>query len=73
MADEKLVATITHEVTERDVKTTVILPGEKPITKRWVRCDGGARGTFKKDWDEDRRLAGWSSVADAAMQTPDFL
>lgn len=66
-------ATITHEITEDDVRTIVTLPGKKPITKRWVRCDAGAMGKFKLDWDEDPRLDGWGPVVDAARQVPDFL
>lgn len=54
---------ITHEISETEVKTTVKLPGQKPISKRWVACDGGMMGKFKLDWEEDPRLAGWSKIA----------
>lgn len=65
--------TITHEVTDRRVRTTVKLPGQKPISKTWVACDGGALGKFKLDWDEDPRLQGWEPVVEAARTPPDFL
>lgn len=67
------VVTIKHKITTRSVTTTVTLPGEAPISKRWVRCDDGMVGEFELDWDEDPRLAGWSEVAEAAMRLPDTL
>lgn len=65
--------TITHEITESSVRTTVTLPGKRPISKMWVCCDGGMLGKFKKDWDEDPRLNGWHRIAEAAQATPDPL
>lgn len=65
--------TITHEVTAHSVRTTVKLPGQRPISKVWVISSDGATGRFKQDWDEDPRLAGWSPVIDAAKAVPDFL
>lgn len=73
MPKEKTKVIITHEVTAHDVVTIVKLPGQRPIRKRWVRCDGGALGKFKQDWDEDPRLLGWEPVVEAARTPPDFL
>lgn len=65
--------TISHEITETSVTTTVTLPGKKPISKKWVACDGGMIGKFKRDWDEDPRLAGWSEIAREASNLPSHL
>lgn len=67
------IVTIKHKITARTVTTTVKLPGEPPISKRWVRSEDGMTGEFELDWDEDPRLAGWSEIADAAMHLPDTL
>ncbi len=64
---------ITHEMTEKEFSTTVTLPGEEPITKRWVRSDGGAHGTFEKDWDEEPSLVGWGDIARLVDVFPEFL
>lgn len=65
--------TISHEITETSVTTTVTLPGKKPISKKWVAGDGGMLGKFKHDWDEDPRLMGWSEIAREASHVPSHL
>lgn len=64
---------ITHEMTEKEFSTTVTVPGEEPIVKRWVRTEGGSQGKFKLDWDEEPSLVGWGEVARLADVFPEFL
>lgn len=65
MAKHKPVtASITHTISENWFRTTVRIPGQKPISKKWVRAkDGhGHVGLFERGWDDEPTLDGFSAV-----------
>lgn len=66
-------ASVTHMISENWFRTTVRIPGEKPISKKWVRSkDGhGHVALFERGWDEETTLDGFSEVLNLTNVFPE--